>query len=56
VVPGAVQLPGDGLPIVLGPDAGVTGGYPVVAVVVDADLDVVGQLGPGARVRFRLVR
>jgi biotin-dependent carboxylase-like uncharacterized protein len=56
VVPGAVQLPSDGLPIVLGPDAGVTGGYPVVAVVVDADLDTVGQLGPGARVRFRLIR
>jgi biotin-dependent carboxylase-like uncharacterized protein len=56
VVPGAVQVPADGMPIVLGPDAGVTGGYPVVAVVVDADLDTVGQLGPGVRVRFRLVR
>jgi biotin-dependent carboxylase-like uncharacterized protein len=55
VVPGAVQLPADGGPIVLGPDAGVTGGYPVVAVVIDADLDTVGQLGPGARVRFRQV-
>jgi biotin-dependent carboxylase-like uncharacterized protein len=56
VVPGAVQVPTDGMPIVLGPDTGVTGGYPVVAVVVDADLDTVGQLGPGARVRFRLIR
>jgi biotin-dependent carboxylase-like uncharacterized protein len=54
LVPGAVQLPADGAPIVLGPDAGVTGGYPVVAVVVDADLDLLGQLAPGARVRFRL--
>jgi biotin-dependent carboxylase-like uncharacterized protein len=56
VVPGAVQVPSDGIPIVLGPDAGVTGGYPVVAVVLDADVDMLGQLGPGARLRFRLVR
>jgi biotin-dependent carboxylase-like uncharacterized protein len=52
-VPGAVQLPPDGRPILLGPDAGVTGGYPVVAVVVDADLDLAGQLAPGTKVRFR---
>lgn len=56
LVPGAVQVPPDGNPIVLGPDAGVTGGYPVVAVVNDSDLDLVGQLAPGARVTFRLVR
>jgi biotin-dependent carboxylase-like uncharacterized protein len=55
LVPGAVQVPADGVPIVLGPDAGVTGGYPVVAVVVDADLDAVGQLAPGARLRFTQV-
>jgi len=56
VVPGSVQLPPDGLPIVLGPDAGVTGGYPVVAVVVDTDRDLIGQLAPGVRVRFQTVR
>ena len=55
VVPGSVQVPADGLPILLGPDAGVTGGYPVVAVVVDADLDLVGQLAPGSSLRFRTV-
>jgi biotin-dependent carboxylase-like uncharacterized protein len=54
-LPGAVQVPGDGKPIVLGPDAGVTGGYPVVAVVVEDDLDLVGQLAPGTPVRFRVV-
>ena len=52
VVPGSVQLPTDGLPILLGPDAGVTGGYPVIGVVLD--LDALGQLAPGDRVRFRL--
>jgi biotin-dependent carboxylase-like uncharacterized protein len=54
LVPGAVQVPADGAPIVLGPDAGVTGGYPVVAVVIDADLDILGQIPPGTRLQFRL--
>ncbi|GAB2488495.1 biotin-dependent carboxyltransferase family protein [Jatrophihabitans fulvus] len=49
-LPGAVQVPGDGRPIVFGPDAPVTGGYPVVAVVTD--LGTVAQLRPGDRVRF----
>jgi biotin-dependent carboxylase-like uncharacterized protein len=53
-VRGGIQVPPDGRPILLGPDAGVTGGYPLVAVVVDADLDAVGQLAPGTRVRFRV--
>ena len=53
LLPGAVQVPADGQPILLGPDAGVTGGYPVVAVVLDADLDLAGQLAPGATLRFR---
>jgi biotin-dependent carboxylase-like uncharacterized protein len=55
LVPGSVQVPADGAPIVLGPDAGVTGGYPVVAVVIDADLDILGQVAPGARLSFRLL-
>lgn len=49
-LPGAVQVPGDGRPIVFGPDAPVTGGYPVVAVALD--LGAVAQLRPGDRVRF----
>jgi allophanate hydrolase subunit 2 len=38
MVPGAIQLPPDGIPIVLGPDHPLTGGYPVVGVVIQADL------------------
>jgi allophanate hydrolase subunit 2 len=53
-LPGALQVPPDGRPIVLGPDAPVTGGYPVVAVVRDSDLDLAGQLRPGDVVRFRV--
>jgi biotin-dependent carboxylase-like uncharacterized protein len=51
VLPGAIQVPTDGRPIVFGPDAPVTGGYPVIAVVTD--LDGAAQLRPGDAVRFR---
>lgn len=50
--PGALQVPPDGRPILFGPDAPVTGGYPVVAVVRDADLDAAAQVRPGDVVRF----
>jgi len=49
---GAVQLPPDGCPIVLGPDHGTVGGYPVVAVVSCPSLTDSGQLRPGASVTF----
>lgn len=49
---GAIQVPPDGRPIVLGADHQATGGYPVVGVVISADLPVLGQLRPGARVRL----
>lgn len=52
-LPGAVQLPADGQPILLGPDSGTTGGYPIVGVVRDADLDLAGQAAPGSQLRFR---
>jgi allophanate hydrolase subunit 2 len=51
-LPGAVQVPPDGQPIVLGPDAPVTGGYPVVGVLAGADLDVLAQLRPGSALGF----
>ena len=54
VVEGAVQVPPDGRPIVLGVDHQPTGGYPVAAVVITADLPRLGQLAPGAEVRFEL--
>jgi biotin-dependent carboxylase-like uncharacterized protein len=49
-LPGALQVPPHGRPIVLGPDAPVTGGYPVIAVL--DDLDALAQLRPGDEVRF----
>jgi biotin-dependent carboxylase-like uncharacterized protein len=52
---GAVQVPPSGEPVLFLADHPVTGGYPVVAVVVDADVDRAAQLRPGDPVRFRWV-
>lgn len=52
---GSIQVSPDGAPTVLGPDHPVTGGYPVIAVVVDASIDRLAQLRPGQPVRLRLV-
>jgi len=53
IPPGAVQVTGAGQPILLLRDHPTIGGYPVVAVVVAADIDLCAQLRPGARLRFR---
>lgn len=53
---GAIQVPPNGLPVILGPDHPVTGGYPVIGVVVDEDIDKVAQLRPGQRVRLHWSR
>ena len=53
LVPGAIQLPADGQPLVLLADGPTVGGYPVVGVVPRAELPRLGQLRPGEVVRFR---
>lgn len=52
---GAIQLPPDGLPVVFGPDHPVTGGYPVIGVVVEKDTDRLAQLRPGEALGFTWV-
>lgn len=52
---GAVQVPGDGQPIVLMADRGVTGGYPKIATVIGADLPLIAQARPDDSVRFTAV-
>jgi allophanate hydrolase subunit 2 len=52
VVHGAIQLPPGGTPIVMLADHQTTGGYPIAAVVMTADHPRLGQLRPGASVRF----
>ena len=56
MVPGCVQVPPDGQPIVMMAGGPTTGGYPKIATVVSADLPALAQLLPGeGRVRFRAV-
>lgn len=52
VLPGTVQVPPDGQPIILMADAQTIGGYPQIAHVVSVDLPLVAQLRPGDTVRF----
>lgn len=52
---GSIQLPTDSEPIILGVDRPTTGGYPIVATVIAADLPIVGQLAPGTEIRFEEV-
>ena len=53
MVAGALQVPPSGEPVLFLADHPVTGGYPVIAVVVPEDLPLAAQLVPGQRVRFR---
>lgn len=55
LVTGALQVPPDGLPILLLADHPTVGGYPVIAVVVSADLGLAAQLRPGDRLRFTAI-
>jgi len=52
---GAVQVPPSGQPIVLMADQQTTGGYPLIAVVIAADISSLAQRPPGSAVRFELV-
>lgn len=52
VLPGQIQVPADGCPIVLAADAQTTGGYPCIGSVVSADLWQLAYLTPGAFIRF----
>jgi biotin-dependent carboxylase-like uncharacterized protein len=55
MVRGAIQVPPGGEPVVFLADHPVTGGYPVVATVCDADVDRAAQVRPGQGVRFVVV-
>ena len=55
MVPGCIQVPPSGQPIVMLGDGPTTGGYPKIATVVSADVGRLGQLTAGDQVRFRVV-
>jgi antagonist of KipI len=52
---GAIQVPADGQPIVLMADHQTTGGYPIIATVIRADIPMLAQRAPGERVTFAIV-
>ena len=54
LVRGAIEVPPDGLPIILGVDHPTTGGYPVIAVIAAEEYDQCAQLTPGQPVRLML--
>ncbi|WP_330184160.1 biotin-dependent carboxyltransferase family protein [Nocardia sp. NBC_01503] len=53
MVLGSIQVPPSGRPVVFLADHPITGGYPVIGVVVDAEVDLVAQARPGQAIRFR---
>ncbi len=55
LVPGAIQVPADGGPVVILADGPTTGGYAKIAAVIDADLDRLAQITPGTVLRFEAV-
>lgn len=55
IVPGDIQIPGDGAPYILLTECQTTGGYPRIGTVIPADLPRVAQAGPGAALTFRFV-
>ena len=54
MVQGALEVPRDGQPIVLGPEHPTTGGYPIVAVIAIADLGRFHAIRLGGSVQFAL--
>jgi KipI family sensor histidine kinase inhibitor len=54
MIRGAVQVPPAGMPVLFLADHPVTGGYPVIAAIVETDLDRAAQVPVGGVIRFRL--
>lgn len=55
ILPGTIQLPPDGVPVIQCNDANTCGGYPKLGVVIEADLPRLAQLRLGAALRFEAV-
>lgn len=55
ITTGAVQVPGDGKPIILLADRQTTGGYPKIGCVASADVPTLAQQTPGAIIKFQLI-
>ncbi|MGK0292325.1 MAG: biotin-dependent carboxylase-like uncharacterized protein [Porticoccaceae bacterium] len=54
-VPGSIQVPASGNPVVLMADCPTTGGYPKIATITTVDRGLLAQKGPGSEVKFEAV-
>ena len=54
ILPGSIQIPSNGKPIVLMRDIPCTGGYPKIAVLCNEDISKIAQLPPGTNINFDL--
>ena len=54
-IPGVIQVPGSGQPLILMADGQTTGGYPKIATIIGADLRRVAQTPPGKNLSFAAV-
>ena len=52
---GSIQVPGNGNPIILMSDRGVTGGYPKIATVISSDISKIAQALPGDKIKFLVI-
>ena len=52
---GSIQVPGNGLPIILLADRQTTGGYTKIATVIKADLPKLAQMSPNNKIKFKKV-
>ncbi|MCF6096936.1 biotin-dependent carboxyltransferase family protein [Thermovorax subterraneus] len=55
IVPGAIQIPANGNPIIMLKDAQTTGGYAKIATCIWSDLPKLAQLKPDDRIRFKAI-
>ena len=54
ILPGSIQIPSNGQPIVLLRDIPCTGGYPKIALLDSEDISKISQLPPGSKITFDL--
>jgi antagonist of KipI len=52
---GSIQIPGNGNPIILMSDRGVTGGYPKIATIISSDISKIAQALPGDKIKFLVI-
>ncbi|HPJ21673.1 MAG TPA: biotin-dependent carboxyltransferase family protein [Clostridia bacterium] len=53
VFPGCIQVTGSGMPVIIMNDGQTSGGYPVIAVIQNEDLRIIGQLKTGDLLSFK---